>query len=144
MKTIKQILEEKGSDIWSVSPDDTVYKAVALMSEKDIGALLVIQDGNLCGLLSERDYTRKIMLKNRTSQDTLVKEIMTSEVSTAIPSDTIQECMAVMTNKRFRHLPVTDAEDNNVLGMISIGDLVKSIIEEQRFVIDQLESYISS
>ena len=143
MKTIQQLLDEKDTGIWSVSPSDSVYDAVALMSEKDVGALLVLEDNKLCGLLSERDYARKIILKERSSKGTNVSDIMTEKVYTTFPDDTVENCMSVMTQKRFRHLPVVDKESGNIVGMVSIGDLVKAIIEEQKFTIEQLEQYIN-
>jgi len=144
MNSISQILERKSSEIWSVSPDSTVLEAIQLMSDKNVGALLVLQDNKLCGLISERDYTRSVALKNRSSNTTAVADIMTKNVYTTHPAESIKECMALMTAKRCRHLPVTEINTLDVLGMVSIGDLVKSIIDEQKFVIDQLESYINS
>ncbi len=144
MKLIRQILEGKPADIWLISPNKSVYEAIEVMSSKDIGALLVVEDEKLCGLISERDYTRKVILKERSSKNTLVKNIMTEKVYTAKPEDSIQECMALMTDQHFRHLPILDKDSKKILGMVSMGDLVKSIIEEQEFVINQLESYISS
>lgn len=144
MKTIQQLLDEKESSIWSVSPSDSVYDAVSLMSEKDVGALLVLDNGDLCGLLSERDYARKIILKERSSRDTSVSAIMTSKVYTTFPDDSVQNCMGVMTKKRIRHLPVVDRDSQKIAGMVSIGDLVKAIIDEQKFTIEQLEQYINS
>ncbi len=144
MKTIQQLLDEKESSIWAVSPSDSVYDAVSLMSEKDVGALLVLDNGDLCGLLSERDYARKIILKERSSRDTSVSAIMTSKVYTTFPDDSVQNCMSVMTKKRIRHLPVVDRDSQKIAGMVSIGDLVKAIIDEQKFTIEQLEQYINS
>ncbi len=144
MNTIKQLLENKDPEIWSVKPGDSVYDAVKLMSEKDVGALLVIEDDKLYGLLSERDYARKIILNNRSSQTTKVEEIMTKNVVTTTPEDTVQVCMGVMTSNRFRHLPVLEKETQKILGMVSIGDLVKAVIDEQKFTIEQLEQYINT
>ena len=140
MKSVKQIVEAKGDDIWFIQPDDTVFNAIKLMAEKEIGAILVMKEGKLVGILSERDYARKVILKGKSSEQTPVKDIMTSNVLCASPEQTVEECMALMTDKRIRHLPVMDGE--RVKGMISIGDLVKDIIAEQKFVIEQLGHYI--
>lgn len=141
MVTVRQILKNKGSQAWSTEPQVTVYAALQLMAEKDIGALLVLEDGKLVGIFSERDYARKVILHGKTSAETRVSEIMTSGVVTVGPDQTIGECMALMTEKRFRHLPVV--EGNRVLGVVSIGDVVKAIISDQQFVISQLEGYIT-
>ena len=142
MKTVKEILAEKGHDVWSIGVDDTVYDALELMAEKDVGALLVLEHGNIKGLFSERDYARRITLQGRSSPETQVKEVMTKRVVCTSPSRTAEECMALMTEKRVRHLPVVDGDQT--LGMVSIGDLVKAIISHQKFIIEQLESYITS
>lgn len=142
MKRVREILEVKGHDICSIEPDASVYDAIQLMAEKGIGALLVIQDGKLVGLISERDYARKVILQGRSSKSTPVSEIMTSRVIYAYPEQNVEECMALMTEKRIRHLPVIDQDQ--LVGIISIGDLVKSIIVEQKFIIEQLVKYISS
>jgi CBS domain-containing protein len=142
MKRVKEILEAKGHRVWSVEPDTSVYDAIKLMADKEIGALLVIQDGKLVGLISERDYARKVILQGRASKTTPVSEIMTSRVIYAQPDQNVEECMALMTEKRIRHLPVMDQD--RLVGIISIGDLVKSIIVEQKFIIEQLEKYITS
>ena len=141
MTTIKQLLDNKGHDVWSISPDASVYDALRLLSERNIGALLVIRGETLEGIVSERDYARKVILKGKASMKTPVREIMTSEVIAVEPKCTIEEGMALMTEKRLRHLPVV--EGDKVVGMISIGDLVKAVIAEQQFVIEQLEHYIS-
>ncbi len=141
MTTVNQLLRSKGSAIWSIGPDATVYEALQLMAEKDVGALLVLDDGALVGILSERDYARKIALKGKTSRDTLVREIMTERVVCVRADQSVEECMALMTNKRVRHLPVL--ADNQLAGVISIGDVVKAIISEQEFIIEQLENYIT-
>ena len=141
MMTVRQILKNKGSQVWSTEPQVTVYAALQLMAEKDIGALLVLADGKLVGIFSERDYARKVILHGKSSAETRVSEIMTSDVVTVGPDQTIGECMALMTEKRFRHLPVV--EGDQVLGVISIGDVVKAIISNQQFVITQLEGYIT-
>ena len=141
MATVKQLLQAKGHDIWSVGPEDSVYDAIELMANKGVGALVVMEGDSLVGVLSERDYARKVVLQGRSSKGTKIKEIMTSRVVYARPEQTVEECMALMTDKRIRHLPVMDGDE--LLGVISIGDLVKAIIEEQQHVIEQLEQYIS-
>lgn len=141
MAIVKQLLQAKGHDIWSVGPEDSVYEAIELMANKGVGALVVMEGDSLVGVLSERDYARKVVLQGRSSKGTKIKEIMTSRVVYARPEQTVEECMALMTDKRIRHLPVMDGDE--LLGVISIGDLVKSIIEEQQHVIEQLEQYIS-
>lgn len=141
MMTVRQILKNKGSQIWSTQPDATVYAALQLMADKLVGALLVLADGRLVGIFSERDYARKIILHGKSSLQTHVSEIMTSDVVTVTPDHTIAQCMELMTERRFRHLPVI--EGDRLVGLISIGDVVKAIISDQEFVIQQLESYIS-
>ena len=141
MATVKQILEGKGYQVWTVTADISVYEALRLMGEKEVGALAVLEGDELIGLLSERDYARKVVLKGKTSRETLVGAIMTSPVHAVRPDQSVEECMALMTEKRVRHLPVL--EHGKLIGMISQGDLVKFIIEDQRFIIGQLESYIA-
>ncbi len=141
MATVKQLLQGKGHDVWSLGPEDSVYDAIELMANKEVGALVVTDGDSLVGVLSERDYARKVVLQGRSSKGTKIKEIMTSRVAYARPEQTVEECMALMTDKRIRHLPVMDGDE--LLGVISIGDLVKAIIEEQQHVIEQLEQYIS-
>jgi len=141
MTTVRDLLRIKGNEVWSIAPDASVYEALTLMAEKDIGALLVLDGGQLAGILSERDYARKIVLKGKSSRETAVREIMTGKVMWTRPEQTIEECMALMTNKRIRHLPVLD--EGRLIGVISIGDVVKSIISEQEFMIEQLENYIT-
>ena len=141
MLTVKQLLESKGQDVWSVSPDTSVLEAIKKMADKQVGALLVLDRGKPVGIVSERDYARKVILQGRSSQETPVKEIMTTRVVCARPDLNVEECMAIMTDKRIRHLPVM--EEDQLLGMISIGDLVKAIIAEQQFIINQLERYIT-
>ena len=141
MKLAKDIVDTKGHDIWSIDPDDSVLDAMKLMAEKEIGALLVMEDGKLVGILSERDYARKVILKGRSSEQTPVKDIMTTNVLCARPEQSIEECMALMTDKHIRHLPIINGE--RVDSVLSIGDLVKATIAEQQFMIEQLEHYIS-
>jgi CBS domain-containing protein len=140
MITVRQLLQVKGDDVWSIAPDAWVFDALKLMADKGIGSLLVLEGEKLVGILSERDYARKVILKDKSSMDTPVKEIMTQEVITIRPEQTIQECMELMTDKRVRHLPVLS--DDRLTGVISIGDVVKAIISQQEFMIDQLERYI--
>ena len=141
MKTVEQILDAKGSDIWSIAPDASVLEAIRLMAEKEVGALLVMAGEKPVGIVSERDYARKVILKGRSSQETPIKDIMTTNVVCASPGQSIEECMALMTAKRIRHLPIMDGE--RLCGMLSIGDLVKAVIAEQKLVIKELERYIS-
>lgn len=141
MISIRQLLERKGSEVWSTSPDSSVYEALQLLAENDVGALLVLQDGELVGVVSERDYARKVVLRGITSMKTPVKEIMTEDVITVGPGSTVEEAMALMTDKHIRHLPVLEGE--SIVGVVSIGDLVKAIIADQEFTIGQLENYIS-
>jgi CBS domain-containing protein len=141
MKTVKQLLQVKGRDVWSVTPDASVYEALAYMAEKNVGALLVLDGEQLAGIFSERDYARKVVLKGKTSKDTPVADIMTARVVYVRPDQTIEDCMALMTDKHIRHLPVLD--EGQVVGLISIGDVVKAIISEQTFIIEQLENYIA-
>ena len=140
MKTVQQLLQAKDSGTWCISPDATVFDAIKLMSEKEIGALVVTKDDAVVGILSERDYARKVFLKGRSSRNTPVSDIMSRNVVYAGPDQSVEHCMNVMTAKRVRHLPVM--EDGRLIGIVSIGDLVKSIISEQQETIEQLESYI--
>jgi len=142
MKTVAQVLESKAQEVVSVSPDSSVYDALAQMAERQVGAVLVLERGMLVGILSERDYARKVVLLGKTSRDTTVREIMTERVVCVRPTHMLDECMALMTDKRVRHLPVLDG--NRVTGVISIGDVVKEMIAEQKFIIEQLEHYIMS
>jgi len=138
---VSQLLRGKGNQIFSVAPTDSVLRAIEIMATRHVGALLVMDQGNLAGIISERDYARKVILKNRSSHDTPVGDIMTSPAVTVAPTDTVHHCMEVMTQRRFRHLPVE--ESGRVVGMLSIGDLVKAVIEEQSAQIEQLERYIA-
>jgi len=139
---VKDLLNTKDDAVYSVSPDETVYNAIAKMADLNIGALIVLKNNRLKGIISERDYRNKVILKGRTSKTTQVKEIMTSNVFYVEPTDSVNFCMQVMTDKKIRHLPVLDQE--KVIGMISIGDVVKSIIKKQENEIDSLRTYISS
>lgn len=139
--TIEKILRQKSGQIWSISPDATVYDAIALMAEKNVGALLVMENEKLVGIVSERDYSRKVMLRGKTSRTSTVGEIMTTELTTANPRETVEDCLRFMTEKRIRHLPVI--ADGNIRGVISIGDLVKQVIESQNATLDQMRDYIS-
>ena len=142
MATIGQLLNKKGHEIWSVHPRQSVFEAIATMSEKAVGALPVIRDDQLVGMISERDYARKVILLDRSSKSTSVEEIMSSPVVTVGEEQSVNECLAIMTERRIRHLPVVDADQ--VVGMVSIGDLVKQVIEEQQGTIEHLERYIAS
>jgi CBS domain-containing protein len=139
--TISEILQTKGSSVWSISREAMVFDAIQLMAEKNIGALLVIEEGKLVGILTERDYTRKIALKGKSSKQTAVKEILSGEIIRVGPENTVQECMRLMTDHRVRHLPVLEGE--KILGVVSIGDLVNWIISAQNSTIQQLQTYIS-
>ena len=141
MKLVRQLLDAKGHDVLSIAPDASVLDAIKLMSEKGIGALVVIDGTALCGIVTERDYARKVILKNRASEDTPVSSIMSADVTTAGRDDSVQQCMNMMTDLRVRHLPVV--ENDLVVGMISIGDLVKAVIADQKEEIEHLEHYIS-
>ena len=140
-RTVGRLLEEKTSVVWSVAPDAAVYEALEIMADKGIGALVVVEGDALAGIMSERDYARKIILLDRGSRETKVAEIMTSEVLTVTPEHTLGDCMALMTDRRIRHLPVV--VDGKLTGLVSIGDVVRAVIDEQRFMIEQLEGYIT-
>ena len=141
MKLVKQLLDRKGHDILSISPDASVLDAIKVMAEKAVGALVVMQDSALAGIVTERDYARKVILKGRSSKSTLVSEIMSAKVITTTGDSTVEECMNMMSDRRIRHLPVVDGE--TVIGIISIGDLVKAVIADQKAEIEHLEHYIS-
>jgi CBS domain-containing protein len=141
MQTIRDILRAKGTDVWCVEPDATVFDALRRMADKEIGALVVTEGAQVVGLISEREYARKVVLAGRTSPTTLVQEIMITPVMYIHLDQTIEECMSLMTEKRTRHLPVI--EDGKLVGLISIGDIVKSIIADQQFLIEQLVRYVS-
>lgn len=141
MKLVNQLLKVKGYDFWWVTPDTSVFDALKVMEDKNVGALLVLEANKLVGIFSERDYARKVILKGKHSKNTPVKEIMNRKVVYIRPEQSIEDCMALMTDKRVRHLPVL--EGNQLIGIISIGDVVKAIISEQEFTIRQLENYIT-
>jgi len=140
MKTVRQLLQTKGGEVHSIGPDARVIDALKLMADKEIGALVVVDKGKLAGILSERDYARKVILLGKSSQDIAVREIMTEKVLTIQPTQTVEDCMALMTSRRVRHLPVTEGE--RLIGLVSIGDLVKEVIADREQTIKELESYI--
>jgi CBS domain-containing protein len=142
MKTLKQLIESKNKRLAAVAPDQSVLRALEIMAENDVGALLVLDGKRLAGVFSERDYARKVILQGKASKSTKVSEIMTGKVVYVTLNRTVEECMAIMTEKHFRHLPVLD-DDHNVVGIVSIGDLIKEMISQQKFIIDQLENYIT-
>ena len=142
MTTIKQILDTKGYAVWSIHPQESVFAAIQHMAEKEVGALVVLEDDAVVGIISERDYARKVILKGRSSRETAVQDIMTPDVICVRLDQNVEECMTIVTERRIRHLPVLDS--GRLVGIISIGDLVKTIIVEQQFIIEQLEHYIRS
>ena len=142
MRTVTQILRDKGAEVWSVSPDDSVYRALEVMADKGVGALVVLEGDRLAGIVSERDYARKVVLLGKSSFDASVEEIMTSEVTTVAGTDDVDACMDLMTERRIRHLPVV--EEDRVVGVISIGDVVRAVISDRESMIEQLERYITS
>jgi CBS domain-containing protein len=139
--TVSRILERKDFSVWSIPPEAMVYDAIKLMAQKNVGALMVLENSRLLGIISERDYTRKVILQGKSSKETAVREIMTQELITAEPNDNIGECMRIMTERRVRHLPVL--EGSKLIGVVSIGDLLKWLISEQDAAIDHLEKYIT-
>jgi CBS domain-containing protein len=141
MTTVRSVLQSKGSDIWSTAPDTLVFDALKLMSEKNVGALLVMEGNQLIGIFSERDYARKVVLKGESSHNIAIRNVMTSGVISVTPDQSIEDCMALMTGKHIRHLPVL--ENSKLVGMISIGDVVKAIISQHEDTIKQLENYIT-
>jgi len=141
MITVRDVLDRKGRGVWSVSPDDTVFEALQAMSQRRVGALMVTENGKLVGVISERDYARKVVLAGKNSRETAVGDIMTSKVYYVSPDHHIEECMALMTNKSVRHLPVMDGD--RLEGVVSIGDVVKAVISHQEFIIEQLEHFIA-
>jgi CBS domain-containing protein len=142
MKTVKQLLQTKGGEVFAVAPGDSVLDAIRVMAEKGVGALVVLEEGRLAGMVSERDYARKVILHGRSSQETPVREIMTAKVITVQSAQTVEDCMALMTQHRIRHLPVVDG--GKLAGVLSIGDLIKEVIADREETIKQLESYIRS
>ncbi len=140
-KTVQNIIDDKGSEVWKIDADASVFDALELMADKNIGAVMVTHAGKFIGIVSERDYARKIILMSRVSRETPVSEIMTSDPVTVHPSDDVVSCMQTMTDNRFRHLPVV--EDDELVGLISIGDVVRAVISEQEFLINQLAGYIT-
>ncbi len=141
MQTVRDVLERKGHQVWTVQARQTVYEALEILAEKDIGALLVCDGDEAVGMFSERDYARQVILKGKSSKDTPVREVMSTPLLFASPQQKMEECMALMTEHRIRHLPVL--EEGKIIGMISIGDVVKAVLDEKQFLIQQLESYIT-
>lgn len=140
MSTVQQLLNGKGDEVWTLSPDQSVLEAVQAMADKDVGALVVVEDGKPVGIFTERDFARKVLIQNRESPSTPVRDVMSTRIVCASPDQSVDECMAVMTEKRVRHLPVLD--NGKLVGIVSIGDLVKSRIADQEFLIEQLAHYI--
>jgi CBS domain-containing protein len=141
MRSVEKLLQIKGNQAWSIDPQATVYEALQLMSDKEVGAILVLEEGKVVGIFTERDYARKLILKGKFSKDTAVRELMTQEVLYVDPHNTIDDCMVLMTNNRVRHLPVLDK--GQLVGIVSLGDMVKHIISDQESTIAQLEKYIT-
>ncbi|MCX5913240.1 MAG: CBS domain-containing protein [Deltaproteobacteria bacterium] len=144
MKTVKDLLQSKEQkDVWSVTPETLVYRALQLLNEKKIGALVVLERGELVGVVSERDYARKVILAGKSSKETSTKEIMSTKIFVVNPETTVEECMALMNEKRIRHIPVVDKGTNKIMGIISIGDVLKSVISDQKILIENLSNYIT-
>ncbi|HEY9560028.1 MAG TPA: CBS domain-containing protein [Anseongella sp.] len=141
MEKVRNILESKGREVFSIHPDQTVYDALEMLVDRNVGALMVVEGDRFVGVFSERDYARKVILRGKASRETFIREIMTEHPETICPDDTIEDCMQRMTDKRIRHLPVM--EDGKLSGIISIGDVVKVIIDEQKYIIENLEGYIA-
>lgn len=141
MTIVKQVLDVKGHEVWTIHPDDTVFQALEVMAKKDVGALVAVENGSVVGIFTERIYARNVFLKGRSSPTTRVRDVMLTDVLCVRPGQTVDQCMAIMTEKRVRHLPVLD--DGKLVGIVSIGDLVKSIIDQQKFTIDEMLHYIS-
>ncbi|MBM3320007.1 MAG: CBS domain-containing protein [Candidatus Eisenbacteria bacterium] len=141
MTTVRQLLQAKNAEVWTVRPDALVYEALQMMAEKDVGALPVVEGGRVVGIFSERDYARKVVLKGKSSRTSPVREMMTARVLFVSPAETVEECMKLMTEKRVRHLPVL--EEGRLVGIVSIGDAVKKVIADQQFTIEVLEKYIT-
>jgi CBS domain-containing protein len=142
LKSVRQVLKDKGYAVETVAPQASVYEALQKMANRELGALIVFEGGEICGLLSERDYARKVVLQGKLSKETQVQEIMTRRVITVEPEQTVEACMVLMTDKHIRHLPVI--EEGRLIGIVSIGDIVKAVIEAQRLTIEELETYITS
>ncbi len=143
MKTVRDLLKAKKSpEVWTITPDTLVFRALQLLNEKGIGALLVMEKGDLVGVVSERDYARKVILEGKSSKETPTKEIMSTKIYVVSPENTMEECMALMNEQRIRHLPVIEKGTKHILGVISIGDVLKSIISEQKIMIENLSGYI--
>jgi CBS domain-containing protein len=140
MTTVRELLERKGGVVWTIAPSASVFEAIRIMAEKAVGALVVLEGSKLMGIISERDYARKVILQGRSSKDTSCREIMTGRVFYVAPERTLDECMALMSEKRIRHLPVI--EGGSLVGIVSIGDCIKTIVSKQEFIIEQLENYI--
>lgn len=139
-RTVRQLLQDKGHAVWSIQPDASVFDALRLMAERDVGSLVVVDGTQVVGVFTERDYARKVILLGRTSRDLAVREVMTSELITITPDATLPDCMRLMTENRVRHLPVM--EEGVQVGLVSIGDVVKAVMAEQQFLIEQLQEYI--
>jgi CBS domain-containing protein len=142
LKSVRQVLKDKGFSVETITPQASVYEALQKMANRELGALVVFDGGEICGLFSERDYARKVILQGRFSKDTRVEEVMTRRVTTVEPQQTVEACMVLMTDKHIRHLPVV--EEGRLIGIVSIGDIVKAVIEAQRLTIEELETYITS